>query len=95
MGSRINCATSRAPRLGLGIRDNTVIRSDMKSSPNSRHNIEKYGFICYRIREIHIPVSSRHPTQLWLQNARGLLTRKKQGDTGEMFLAFLAFITQN
>ena len=30
----------------IGIRNNTIIRSGIKSILNFRHNIEKYGFKC-------------------------------------------------
>jgi hypothetical protein len=44
--TRPSYAASRVPRLGLGIRNNAIIRSGMKSILNFRHNIEKYGFKC-------------------------------------------------
>jgi len=48
-----NFATSRAPKLGLGIRNNTIIRSGMKSILNFRHKIEKYGFKCLEFGNAH------------------------------------------
>jgi hypothetical protein len=53
-----NFATSRAPRLSLGIRNKTIIRSDMKSILNFRHNIEKYGFIWIEFGNPHPCVQS-------------------------------------
>src|SRR5207248_4942638 len=49
-------AASRAPRLDLGIWNNTIIRSGMKFILNFRHNIEKYGFKCLEFGEMRIPV---------------------------------------
>src|SRR2546421_2075519 len=46
-------AASRAPRLDLGIRNNTIIRSGMKSILNFRHKIEKYGFKCLEFGNAH------------------------------------------
>src|SRR5277367_2331882 len=39
--------------LVLAIRNNAIIRSGMKSILNSRHNIEKYGFICVEFGKAH------------------------------------------
>jgi hypothetical protein len=51
--TRPNYVTSRAPRLDLGIRNNTIIRSGMKSILNFCHNIEKYGFKCLEFGNPH------------------------------------------
>jgi hypothetical protein len=55
-----------------------IIRSDIKSILNFRHNIEKYGFIWIEFGNPH-PCVQPPSTRLWLQNARHLLTRKKTG----------------
>jgi hypothetical protein len=41
------------PRPILGIRNNIIIRSGMKSILNFRHNIEKYGFLCIEFGKAH------------------------------------------
>jgi hypothetical protein len=49
----VDSATSRVPRPILGIRNNIIIRSGMKSILNFRHNIEKYGFLCIEFGKAH------------------------------------------
>jgi hypothetical protein len=39
--------------LVLNIRNNTIIRSGMKSILDFRHNIEKYGFVCIEFGNPH------------------------------------------